>query len=130
MDSDEQAIRALIAHWHEAARAADVDAILELMTPDVVFLVPGGAPIRGRDAFGHGLRSMLADYSIESGFDIQEIEVAGMFAYCWTQLTVTVLAKTGEVSARRSGTTLSIFRKGSDGEWLLARDANLLGPAS
>jgi ketosteroid isomerase-like protein len=72
----------------------------------------------------------LADYSIESGFHIQEIEVAGMLAYCWTQLTVTVLAKTGAVSARRSGTTLSIFRKGSDGKWLLARDANLLGPAS
>jgi uncharacterized protein (TIGR02246 family) len=128
MENDAQAIRDLIARWHSATRAGDVDTVLTLMDDNVVFLVPGQLPIRGREAFGHGMRAMLANYSIESTFDVQELEIAGDLAYCWTQLTVTVLSKTGALPMHRSGNTLSIFRKGAQG-WVLTRDANLLGAA-
>jgi uncharacterized protein (TIGR02246 family) len=127
---DETAIRALIANWHTATRAGDVDAVLALMAPDVVFLVPGQLPIRGRDAFGHGMRAMLANYTIESTFDIQEVDIVADMAYCWTHLTVKVLSNVGALPMHRSGNTLSILRKGDDGQWLLTRDANLLGAAS
>ncbi len=130
MNSDESAIRALIAHWHTATRAGDVDAVLAMMAPDVIFLVAGQLPIRGREAFGHGMRAMLANYSIESTFDIQEMEIAADMAYCRTHLTVKVLSNVGALPMIRSGETLSIFRKGEDGQWLLTRDANLLGAAS
>jgi ketosteroid isomerase-like protein len=43
-------------------------------------------------------------------------------------LDVTITPAQGSPS-HRSGYTLTIFRKQANGSWLLARDANLLGPA-
>jgi hypothetical protein len=33
------------------------------------------------------------------------------------------------VPVQRTGNTLSIFRRGGKGQWLLTRDANMLAPA-
>ncbi len=46
MSEDERAIRSVIARWHDATAAGDVDSILELMSEDVVFLVGGSEPTR------------------------------------------------------------------------------------
>jgi uncharacterized protein (TIGR02246 family) len=127
-DSDELAIRKLVSTWLDATRAGDVDAVLALMAPDAVFLVPGGAPLCGRDAFAGSLRALLGTHSIEPLSDIQEIAVDGSLAYCRTKLTVEVKPKDGSTApVRRSGHTLSIMRRQPDGSWLLTVDANLLG---
>jgi uncharacterized protein (TIGR02246 family) len=59
MFSDEQAIRSLVALWHSATAAGDVDTVLGLMTDDVVFLVPGQPPMKGRNSFEQGLRALV-----------------------------------------------------------------------
>ncbi len=43
---DEGQIRQVVATWHAASRSGDVDTVLGLMTDDVVFLVPGRAPMQ------------------------------------------------------------------------------------
>jgi uncharacterized protein (TIGR02246 family) len=130
MDNDEQAIRELIATWLHATQAGDVEAVLELMTPDVVFLVAGQPAMKGRDAFEKGLRSALAAHAIESHSEIEEIEVSGDMAFSRTKLSVTITSKHGGTPLLRTGHTLSILRKGTDGRWRLSRDANLLSPVS
>jgi uncharacterized protein (TIGR02246 family) len=50
MSDDERDIRELIATWMESSMAGDVDAVLSLMTADVVLLVAGQEPF-GREAF-------------------------------------------------------------------------------
>jgi uncharacterized protein (TIGR02246 family) len=125
--SDEQAIRDVISTWLQATVAGDVDAILQLMADDVVFLRPGQPPMRGREAFAAGLRTALPQISIQGVSDIQEIQVFGNVAYCWNHLTVTMAPRTGDQPAKRhSGNVLSIFRKEPDGKWVICRDANLL----
>lgn len=125
---DELAIRKLIATWLDATRAGDVDAVLALMAPDAVFLVPGGAPLCGRDAFAGPLRSLLETHSIETLSEVQEIGGEGDLAFCRTKLTVEVTPKDGSAApVRRSGHTLSLLRRQPDGVWLLTHDANLLG---
>ncbi|MBC7454152.1 MAG: SgcJ/EcaC family oxidoreductase [Massilia sp.] len=124
--SDEQAIRRLIERWIEATRNADVEAVLGLMAPDVVFLQPGQAPMEGRDAFASSLRGALGENTIDSVSEIDEITVSGDMAYCRTRLAVTIISKHGKLPLQRTGHTLSILRKGSDGNWLLTRDANML----
>ncbi len=47
MDRDEQEIRQLVVTWMAATKAGDIDTVLSLMAEDVVFLVPGQAPMRG-----------------------------------------------------------------------------------
>jgi uncharacterized protein (TIGR02246 family) len=127
MNKDEQEIRDLITNWLVATRAGDVERVLELMTPDVVFLVPGQPAMIGRDAFEKVLRGMLSTHAIESSSEIEEITVSGDIAYSRTRLSVTVTSKHGSTPLQREGHTLSILRKGDDGRWRVSRDANLLG---
>jgi uncharacterized protein (TIGR02246 family) len=95
------------------------------MTDDVVFLVAGQKPF-GKAEFAAN-SSKLAGVRIEGKSEIQELQIAGTWAWCRNQLTV-VITPPGGTPVRRSGPTLTIFRKEPDGRWLLARDANLLTP--
>ncbi|UZR27766.1 YybH family protein [Methylococcus mesophilus] len=126
MNADELAIRNLVARWHSASEAGDVEAVLRLMDEDVVFLVAGHPPMKGRSAFEQGLRGLLALNRIETTSEIQEIEVSGHLAYCWSVLNVRVIPKVGGRPVVRSGSAVSILRKQTDGSWLVVRDVNLL----
>ena len=130
MNADEQAVRDLVALWHNATATGDVNTVLDLMAEDVVFLVAGQPPLRGRDSFERGLRGLLTQHRIESTGEVQEVEVSGSLAYCWTKLNVRVIPRTGASATVHAGSTLSILRKQSNGSWVLVRDANLLSPAS
>ena len=130
MSTDEQAIRNLVALWHTATAAGDVETVLRLMSEDAVFLVAGQPPLRGRGSFERGVRGLLTQHRIESTGEFQEVGVSGSLAYCWTKLNVRVIPRTGASATVRAGSTLSILRKQSNGSWVLARDANLLSPAS
>ena len=130
MNTDEKAIRELIALWHRATADGDVDTVLGLMSEDVVFLVAGQPPMSGRGAFERGLRGLLAGHRIESTHQIREIQVDGDLAYSWTELSVRVVPHggSGAAPAPHNGSALSILRKHADGRWRLVRDANLLTP--
>ena len=71
-------------------------------------------------------RSALGQVRIEGKPDIQEIHVAGDYAFCWNQLSLTATPLQGGSAQRRAGPTLSVFRKERDGRWILFRDANML----
>jgi uncharacterized protein (TIGR02246 family) len=124
MTNDERAIREVIATWMRATAAGDTATVLSLMADDVVFLVPGRPPF-GKEAFA-AAQPGLARFRIDGTSNVRELQVAGDWAYCWTDLTVVMTPTDGEVPIRRSGYTLSIFRRQADGRWVLARDANLL----
>jgi uncharacterized protein (TIGR02246 family) len=125
MQADERQIRDLVAAWHAATRAGDVDAVLDLMTDDVVFLVPGRAPMDKRE-FAALSRTPpgTPPPKIDGRSEIQEIEISGDIAYIWTKLHVVVTPPTG-ATVERAGHTLTVLRR-VNGRWLLARDANLL----
>ena len=128
MSTDEQAIRDRVALWHSATATGDIDTVIGLMAEDVIFLVAGKPPVRGRASFAQGLRTFLTQHRIESKGDIQEIEISGNLAYCWANLTVRVVPLSGGKGTLRAGSTLSIFRKQPTGSWVVVRDANLLPP--
>ena len=124
MHDDEQEIQELVATWLRASRAGDIQTVLGLMAEDVVFLVPGHPPMRGRAAFAAS-QAGPCDVDIDGRSEIQEITVLGDWAYVWTTLTITVTPKSGGAPVRRSGPTLSIVQK-QNGKWVIARDANML----
>lgn len=126
--SDVQQIRALVAAWHRASQDGDTAAVLRLMSDDVVFLVPGRAPM-GKAEFAAlsapsptGARPVIHTRQV-----IRELQVAGDVAWLWSELEVDITPPGASQSQLRSGTTLTVFRK-LQGRWLLARDANLLAP--
>ncbi len=123
---DRQQIREVIATWMRASAEGDVERVLSLMAEDVVFLVPGQPPMRGREAFAAASRGMAGKVRFEGRSEIQEIEIAGDYAFCWSQLSVTATPWDGGETVRRAGPVLSVFRREPDGRWVLYRDANLL----
>jgi uncharacterized protein (TIGR02246 family) len=124
MEDDECAIREVVEKWMAATKAGDIATVLSLMTDDVVFMVPGQEPF-GKEAFSalsHGMKSI----GIDATSEVQELQVLGDWAYMRNHIRITATPGNGGNPVRRSGYTLSIFRKGEDGKWRLARDANLL----
>jgi uncharacterized protein (TIGR02246 family) len=128
MQNDEQEIRELVATWFSATRAGDIDKVLSLMADDVIFLVCGKPPMRGKAAFAEGL-SALKDVTIDASSEIEEIKIIGDWAYMWTHLTVTMTPKKRGTSQKRAGNTMSILNK-QNGAWCLVRDANMLAEVS
>jgi uncharacterized protein (TIGR02246 family) len=126
MTEDERAIRSVVGTWMSATKSGDLATVLSLMTDDAVFMVPGQDPF-GKEAFAAAAEKMK-DVQIEGVSRIEEICVLGAWAFLRNHLTVTVIPREGGSPARRSGYTLTIMRKGNDGRWRLARDANLLTP--
>ena len=123
MTDDERAIRELIDTWMEASRRGDTDAVLKLMTDDIVFMTPGREPF-GKAEFEAQSKSM-AGMRIDGRAEVREVCVLGDWAWVRNHIDLTITPPGGE-AAHRSGYTLSILQKGSDGKWRLARDANLV----
>jgi uncharacterized protein (TIGR02246 family) len=128
MQDDEQAIRQLLTTWLDASKAGDTEKVLSLMTEDVVFLVTGQSPMRGKAAFAAS-QAALKNAKIEATGDIQEVKVLGNWAYMWTKLSVVITPAGGATPTQRAGNTLSILRRQADG-WVIARDANMLAVVS
>jgi uncharacterized protein (TIGR02246 family) len=128
--NDEQQIRELITTWLRVSAEGDINQILPLMTDDVVFLVAGQPPMRGREAFAASFAGWQGKFSLETDCQIQEIQVSGDLAYSWTRLSVTMTPVDGGPANRRSGNTLTVLRKNAEGNWQIFRDANLLAPES
>ena len=123
MSDDENRIRTVIQTWMDASRRHDVATVLDLMTDDVLFLTAGRAPF-GRDEFARGMESMKG-MTFEGKNDVQEIEVLGDWAFVRGELTVHATTPDG-TEIKRAGSVMSLFRRGPDGKWRIARDANLL----
>jgi uncharacterized protein (TIGR02246 family) len=125
MSPDEQQIRGLIDTWISASRNGDLDTVMSLMTEDVVFLTPGNPPMH-REDFAAGSASMKNTVRIDGRSDVQEITVTGDIATCWTRLEISVTPLAGGATVKRAGNTLSVLRRGADGQWRIWRDANML----
>jgi len=128
MKTDEAQIRQLVTDWMNATRSGDTRAVLDLMTDDVIFLVPGKPPMR-KDEFVAASRAHATGNAprFDGRSEIQEIRVLGDWAFMWTKLHVTAIPPDGSPPAAREGHTLSVLKK-ENGKWRLARDANLLAP--
>jgi uncharacterized protein (TIGR02246 family) len=124
MSDDERAIRDLVDTWLAASKAGDLDTVLGLIADDAVFMVPGEKPF-GKAAFmaasqGHG------QARIEATGHIEELQILGDWAFIRNHLDVAMTPAGQSQPEHRTGYTLTILRKETDGKWLLARDANLL----
>lgn len=130
MSTDEQQIRDLVATWMRATQAGDVDTVLDLMTDDVVFLVPGRPPM-DKAGFAAAARAQAGAEAptFEGQSEVQEIQVAGDWAFMWTRLSVVATPPGGAPPIERAGHTLTVLRR-DGGRWRLARDANLLAPVA
>jgi uncharacterized protein (TIGR02246 family) len=123
MQSDEQAIRHVVATWLAATKNGDLATVLGLMSDDVIFMTPGNEPF-GKEAFAAASKGMKG-MQFDATSDIAEIKVLGDWAWLRNHLQITITPPGGKPMVR-SGYTLTILRKTGDGRWVVTRDANLV----
>ena len=58
-EEEQKKIREVIDTWLSASAKGDLQTVLGLMAEDVVFLIAGQPPMRGREAFATATRSAL-----------------------------------------------------------------------
>ncbi len=126
MSKDEQAIRAVIDQWVRASGAGDVNTMLNLLSDDMVFIVPGQPPF-GKKEFKASWDEPMKGVKVKADAQVEEVLISGDFACTRARLAVQITTSDGKTS-RAKGYTMTLFRKQPDGRWLLARDANLLTP--
>ena len=126
IEQDKQEIQNVITTWIKASAENDLDTVLSLIAEDVTFLLPGQPPMRGRAAFAAASKSMEGKMRIEGRPEIQEITIAGNYAFCWNHLSITVTPLPAGKPMHRAGNILSVFRREPNGRWVLFRDANML----
>ena len=123
MTDDEREIRELVDSWMEASRRGDIETVLRLMNDDVLFMTPGREPF-GKAEFEAASEAMRG-VRMDGRAEVRELRVLGQWAWIRNHIDLTVTPPDGE-PMHRSGYTLSILEKGSEGRWRLARDANLV----
>jgi uncharacterized protein (TIGR02246 family) len=125
MNDDERQIRKLMDEWRRRTLEGDVEGVLALMTDDAVFLTPGNPPMTKSD-FAANSRGLAGKFQIESKQEIRDFHASGDLAYAWSHIKVVMTSEETGARTERAGHVLTVFRKSPSGEWLLARDANLL----
>jgi len=126
MNDDEKAIRGLVDSWLAASQAGDLDTLSSLIAEDAIFMVPGQPPF-GKAVFMAASQGITAA-RFEARSEIQELQVQGDWAFIRNHLDVSMTPAGATRPVKRSGYTLTILRKQTDGRWVLARDANLMLP--
>ena len=125
MGPDEQAIREVHSTWIEAVNAGDLVRLLTMMADDAVFLNPGQAPF-GRDGFSPGFSAAHEQARIHCISELEDVVVVGEVAYTLSRDSLSVIPRAGGEAAQLAGHRITVYRKQSDGRWLLARDAHTL----
>jgi uncharacterized protein (TIGR02246 family) len=124
MSDDRQAILDVLRTWREATRRGDLATVLGLMTDDAIFLTPGNEPMT-KARFAEIFRGFGDGTRVDARQEVKDIHVGGELAYAWSHLAVTLERPDGS-RTEREGHVLTVFRRGADGRWRLARDANLM----
>ena len=117
-DADVNAVRANLDAWTQAALAADWDAWGMTLATDVVYMPPNMAPHIGREAvvtYGRGLPKLNS-----LAITASEITGLGDLAYARGNYAYSLTLSDGS-AASDSGSILSIYRRQSDGTWLISR---------
>jgi ketosteroid isomerase-like protein len=114
-------------HGVKAFQCKNVEAILDLLTPDYV-LWPTGAPAIGRDSLAPRLAATLSAYDITPSFEREERVVAGELAFerGWDIQKIRPRAG-GEAITHRQRVFL-VLQRGADGRWRFARGMSQPGP--
>jgi uncharacterized protein (TIGR02246 family) len=127
MTLEEREIHAVHSTWIDAVNAGDLTRLLAFMADDVVFLNPGKAPF-GRDGFSSNFLAAEQQFRISCASELEEVIVVGDFAFTRSRDTLSVTQCNGGEVTQFAGHRMTIYRRHSQGRWLLARDAHTLSP--
>jgi uncharacterized protein (TIGR02246 family) len=122
MSATTEAVTDLLAKYNQALNASSTEAVMPLYADDGVFMPPYSQSAVGREAVSKAYDAVFKAITLSVKFTIAEIiEMGHDWAFARTNsVGTTTDHATGRQSAE-GNQELFIFKKGSDGDWKIAR---------
>ena len=122
-EADIQSMHRILELWDEADAAGDVNGHLALVTDDYIRMEPDKPAIVGKEAFRETLQSFHDKYSLQDGKNvIEEIRLAGNWAYFRNTWSGTVIPKDGGDPVHVTMKWMGITEHQADGSWKISRN--------
>ncbi len=117
---DEAAIRARFAEFADAERAGDWDAVLGMMTDDVVLLPNEQPAIQGRSALQQWMAQFPGLTFEELTVTVEAVEGRGDLAVVWGRYYESYRLEAMDEILEEAGKFVWALRRQADGSWGLA----------
>ena len=108
---DEAAVRAVAETWDPMMNGADLDGMMSLFADDAVRLDAGAPPSIGSEAIRRSFQRAFESASFEGSGPVEEIEVAGDWAFARGSFTEQLTDKASGEVTEEAGKWVSVFRK-------------------
>ena len=120
-DADRKAVTEGVAKLDQAILAHDPRAAVAFYTEDALLGPPNTPEVRGHAA----IEKFFAGFPKMSVFKekVMEVEGYGDLAYVWVRFEVVAHPPGAKVPLKDTGKVLAIWRKQTDGSWLVTRAA-------
>jgi len=120
------AIHELYRRWFEAMESADVNGLLSLLADGFLLKGPAQPPVTGLATLRRALEEFHKSFNERVEYQVEEVEVAGQWAWARVSERTTLSPKGGGAQAVLSGTHLGILARQPDGSWKVFRDISSL----
>ena len=117
----EAIIRTLHKQANVALSQGDLESVMAVYSDDVISMPPNQPPLHGKAAVRSMWESVLEGFSIDSTVSVEEVEVAGAWAFERGTYKMTLKPKGGGELIEDEGKYLDIVRQQPDGDWKYAR---------
>jgi uncharacterized protein (TIGR02246 family) len=120
--NDESGIRSALDAYNDALNGGKTSAVLPLYTEDGVFMPPYSESAIGKGAVKAAYDKVFEELKFNVKFSIAElVQMAPTWAYVRTNSAGTTAHRSTGKTTAEANQELFIFKKGDDGEWLIAR---------
>lgn len=122
-EADIQAIKRIYEKWDEAENAGDANALVLLVTDDIIWMEPNRPVIVGKAALHELLESSYETHSMKNMKTVvDEIRLSGDWAYVRSSYCTIRVPKDGSETVNRIGRIVDLCERQEDGSWKIARD--------
>ena len=124
------AIAKIRDQWCKDLHDKRLDEIVSLYAPDATFLTPNGERVNGRDAIRTLTKQAMASFTSDLSFQSIAFESSGTLAYDEGQFRETLTSNANGTVSHSSGSYLMVFKRQTDGAWLIVEQAWVAAPIS
>jgi uncharacterized protein (TIGR02246 family) len=117
-----EAINNVRAAHIAALNEGDVDAWVAAFTEDGVQMPPNAPANLGRESIRAWSQAFLAPFRVEFTLAVDEVQVAGDWAFERGTYTITLTPKAGGEPMQDIGKYLTVYQRQPSGVWGMARD--------
>ena len=119
--ADRAALEAIAKEYEAAFSAGDVEALVALHADDAIRMPPNAPPVVGKEAIQAAYQTTFDEFAAKITLSLEEVEVAGDWAFVRGTSPVTVTPKAGGEPLEDEGKYLSIRKRQPDGSWKIFR---------